>query len=55
MGTEWIKKDAAKKTPPEYIEVPVYFMEEDDGKIIIDEEGIRDEFDKLLRLLMKKY
>ena len=48
---EVLVKDA--KIMNEEIVVPIYFRRKDNGKIIIDEEGIRDEFDRKLNEVVK--
>lgn len=37
-----------EKTPPQSIEIGVYWYEDDDGNIIFDEEEMRKEFENRL-------
>jgi hypothetical protein len=33
-----------KRKPPDQIKISVYYMEDDDGKITIDDSSMQDEF-----------
>ena len=37
----------------ETIEVPIYYMENDDGDKIVDEESIEEEFNRKLKEIVK--
>jgi len=47
------EKEFTEKYPIEEIRVPIYFTKDDEENIIIDEEGIADEFNDKLRDILE--
>ena len=47
------EEEFVKKYPKERIEVPIYFLKDDDENVVIDEEGITDEFNDKLRDILE--
>ena len=48
------EEEFVKKYPKERIEVPIYFYCDEEGNVVIDEEGISDEFQKELGDILEK-
>lgn len=48
------EKEFIKKYPKEIIEIPIYYSLDDYGNVLVDTDGMRDDFDIILNDILEQ-